>query len=124
MTLVTAKKRWSGIRKVPLKKNTPTATAAPMPTIVPIQVCNPSLESSTARRISASSAPSRNAVHQYDHRNHEHGSHKEQQPFESVFADSEAFQGYCASKAESRSRRHAVPGKARQLPASRPGEVD
>src|SRR2546425_6184050 len=62
MTLVTAKNRCSGTRKVPLKKNNPTATAAAIPTIVPIQVCSPSLESSTARKISASSAPSRNTI--------------------------------------------------------------
>ena len=60
MTLVAAKNRPSGMRSVPLKKNNPTATAAAIPAIVPIQVCKPSVESSTARRISASSAPSRN----------------------------------------------------------------
>src|SRR5947199_304969 len=37
MTLVAAKKRCNGTRKVPLKKNSPTATAAAIPTIVPIQ---------------------------------------------------------------------------------------
>src|SRR5882762_9687617 len=62
MTLVAAKKRCSGMRKVPLKKKSPTATAAAIPTIVPIHVCSPSLESSTARRISASSAPSRRTI--------------------------------------------------------------
>src|SRR5438067_5974745 len=62
MTLVAAKKRCSGIRSVPLKKKSPTAIAPAIPTIVPIHVCKPSLESSTARRISASSAPSRKTI--------------------------------------------------------------
>src|SRR5438034_1926341 len=74
MTLVAAKNRCSGTRKVPLKKKSPTATAPAIPAIVPIHVCSPSLESSTARRISASSAPSRRTIRKTKRRSEEHTS--------------------------------------------------
>ncbi len=62
MTLVTAKNRCKGMRSVPWKKKRPTATARAMPSPVPIQTWTPALESSTARRIKTSSAPSRRTI--------------------------------------------------------------
>src|SRR5215468_2494180 len=49
ITVVAAKNLCSGTFRVPLKKNNPTAIAAANPAMVPIQVCMPSLESSTAQ---------------------------------------------------------------------------
>ena len=62
IVLVAEKNLPSEIFSVPWKKNTPTATATPSPRIVPIQTARPSVESSTARKISASSAPSRTTM--------------------------------------------------------------
>ena len=62
MTLVARKKRCSGIRSVPWKKKMPTPTAIAIPSSVPIHTWTPAVESSTARRISTSSAPSRTTM--------------------------------------------------------------
>src|SRR6266571_1101280 len=111
MTLVTAKNRCSGTRKVPLKKNNPTATAAAIPAIVPIHVCSPSLESSMAR----------NTVHPYDHRNYEDRGDQQHQPFEAILVDAPALQGDRYAQAERCRRCNAVPDETRQMLAARAG---